>query len=204
MKHFKKIIKVIITSLFILILAYNLYNFISLKILKKDLATIGGYGVLEVVSNSMKPTISKGDLIVINTKGYKYQEKDIITFYDEENNFVTHRVAIIEDDEIITKGDNNDSLDRGINKNNIVGKYVFKIAYLGTIFRIFRNPIVLIIIFVIGVLVCIFITDKEEFQEFQEFLVKKSEEINAIGRNRKRKKSNKKKKRKRKKRKQRR
>jgi len=196
MKKLKKVLKIIITILLVLILIYNFYNFISLKVIKKDLATVGGYSLLEVVSTSMEPTIKKGDLIIINTRNKNYYANNIVTYYDEENNFVTHRIVKIKDEEVVTKGDNNDSEDKEISIDKIVGKYVFKIAYLGTIFRVMRNPIVLIIIFVIGVLVCVLMSDKEEYKEFQEYLIKKKEETVNISVKKKRKKSNKKKKKK--------
>ena len=82
MKTFKRVLVGIISTLLGLILIFNIYNVICLKILHKDLATINGYGILEVVSGSMEPTINIGDLIVINTKAKDFEKNDIITFYD--------------------------------------------------------------------------------------------------------------------------
>ena len=131
MKKVQKVLIYLVGICLSLILIYNIYNMINLKILKKDLTTINGYGILDVISGSMEPTIKVGDLIVINTKDKNINVGDVVTFYDVDMAFVTHRVVSINDDIMITKGDANDSLDDPIPLNNIVGKYVFKINGLG-------------------------------------------------------------------------
>lgn len=187
MKIIKRVLTIIVTALLVIIAVYNLYNFIELKVLKKDIATINGYATLEVVSGSMEPTIKIGDMIVINTKGKDYKVDDIITFYDENDSFVTHRIIEINDDKIITQGDANDSKDSPIVKDKIVGKYVKKINGLGFVLKTLKNPVALIMIMVVGILACIFVsTDKEgnviltddekEFMEFKEYKKNKVKE----------------------------
>lgn len=182
MKRVKKIIISIITVLVSLLLVYNLYNFFCIKILKHDLATINGYAVLEVVSGSMEPTIHVGDMIIINTKDNNYKEDDIVTFYDVNGSFVTHRIISINEDEIVTQGDNNNTEDDPISIDSIVGKYAFRISGLGKLLSAFKSPFVMIMILIIGILACVFISiDKEgnvildeEEKEFQEYLNSKN------------------------------
>ena len=156
MKKVQKVLIYLVGICLSLILIYNIYNMINLKILKKDLTTINGYGILDVISGSMEPTIKVGDLIVINTKDKNINVGDVVTFYDVDMAFVTHRVVSINDDMMITKGDANDSLDDPIPLNNIVGKYVFKINGLGSFLTSLKNPLVSIIILIIGILICIY------------------------------------------------
>ncbi len=178
MKILKKVLVTIITIFLILMLAFNLYNFISIKILKKDLATINGYGILEVVSGSMEPTINVGDIIIINTKEKNLKKDDIVTFYDEERSLVTHRLVSINKDYIVTKGDNNKgTLDDPIPVKDIVGKYEFKINGLGNFIKAFKNPFISIMILIVGTLICILISKNDLDQEilkqdnlYQEFL----------------------------------
>ena len=183
MKKIKKIIASILFLFLALFLFLNLYNFICLKILKQDLTSLFGYSVLEVVSGSMEPTLQVGDLIVIQTKHYQYQENDIVTFYDVNHSFVTHRIISLEKDQMITKGDNNNTNDEATATKNIVGKYLFKISGLGSVLTAFKNPLVSLMILVIGILVCYFITvekDQEELvqqdETYQEFLSLKEQE----------------------------
>lgn len=167
------------------LLAFNIFNYVSLNILHKDLATINGYGLLEVASGSMEPTLHIGDLIVIDTKDLNYQERDIITFYDTEGSFVTHRIEEIKDTEVITKGDNNSSIDPAISKDVVVGKWVLTIPGLGLLLKALKTPFVSIMILIIGILFCILVStedtklSKEEEKEFAEY----SEEMNSVTKN---------------------
>lgn len=187
MKIVKRLGIGIVTFVLVLLLAFNIYNFVSVKILKKDLASFGGYAILEVVTGSMEPTIHVGDLIIINTKEVNYQESDIVTFYDVDGSFVTHRIVSINGTEMMTKGDNNNTEDDPTEMDKVVGKYLFKISGAGKLLASFKSPFVLVMILIIGLLFCIFVSiDKEgnpilteeekELQEFREYQNKKSEE----------------------------
>ncbi len=183
MKIFKSILTKFIYLILILLVTFNVYNFVCINILKTDIPLINGYGILEVVSGSMEPTIDVGDLIVINTKYHDIKENDIITFYDENNSFVTHRVIKIEDNMITTKGDANNTEDKKFSKTKVVGKYVTRIKGMGRIMSSFKSPFVMVMILIIGLLVCYLVsTDKdgkpiitEEEKEYDEFLKYKKE-----------------------------
>lgn len=167
MKILKKIIVTIMVTIVSLLLVYNLYSFVSIKIFKKDLPTVAGYAALNVVSGSMEPTILVGDTIIINTKVDQYNPNDIVTFYDVNGSFVTHRIIKIEDGQMVTKGDNNNTEDEKTDLNKIVGKYEFKINHLGQFLTALKNPLVLGLILILGTLVCIFISTNEEEQEIE-------------------------------------
>lgn len=167
-------------------LSYNIYNFVEVNVLNKDLATVNGYAVLEVVSGSMEPEIYIGDIVVIDTKVKEYKIGDIVTFYDTEGSFVTHRIISIEGDQMVTRGDNNNVDDNPTNTSEIVGKYKFKISKGGKILAAFKSPFTMIMILIIGIMVCVFIsTDKngnpvldeeeKEYLEFQKYLDQKQE-----------------------------
>lgn len=161
MKFIINFIKTIFILLIILLIAFNVYNYINVKVLKNDLTTIKGYAILEVVSGSMEPTIKIGDIIVIDTHSPKYEINDIITFYDVNGSFVTHRIVDVNGGKMITKGDNNNSVDQDMDIDYIVGKYLFKIPFLGAFLNVFRNPLYLGLILIIGILFCYLIsTDK--------------------------------------------
>lgn len=182
MRLVKKIGLVLVSVLITLLILFNLYNLFCLKVLNQDLATFGGYAILEVVSGSMEPTIHVGDLVIIQTKAKDYQANDIITFYDEDGSFVTHRILSINENEMITKGDNNNSEDTPTSTDKIVGKYVLKLTGVGMLLNAFKSPVVLVLILFIGILICFLVsTDQEgkpllneEEAEFQAFLEKKN------------------------------
>lgn len=190
MRIVKKILMIIVTFFLVLLLIFNAYNFISVKILKKDVASVGGYTLLEVVTGSMEPTIHIGDLIVIQLDT-SYEVNDIVTFYDVDGSFVTHRIKAIENNQMITKGDNNNTEDEPISLDKIVGKYQFKITGAGKILSAFKSPLTMFLILVIGLLFCYLVsTDKEgrpilteeekEWQEFQNLKKKKGKKEEKI------------------------
>lgn len=184
MKLLKKILMTFIWIILILLVTFNVYNFVSIKILHKELPKVFGYSILEVVSGSMEPTIMVGDLIVIDTNCTEYKKGDIITFRDVNGSFVTHRIIEIGVDEMVTKGDNNDSLDDPMSPATIVGKYVTRVPQLGSVMSSLKNPLVMALILAIGIIVCFLVsTDKDlkpkltdEEKEFLEFKKLKEEE----------------------------
>lgn len=156
MKAIKKIVKTIGAILVGCILFINIYNFIQIRVLHKDVGTINGYAFLEVISGSMEPTIKVGDLVVINTNDKDIKENDVITYASPNGSLVTHRVTESSSNGFITKGDANNTVDEKIvNKNNIVGKYTFRIPYFGIVLNAFQKPLTLILILIIGIIICI-------------------------------------------------
>ena len=187
MKIFKKTIFTIFTVFIVLLLAYNIYNFVCIRILKKDISTVGGYGMLEVVSGSMEPTIKVGDIIVIDVEDKDYKIGDIITFRDINGSFVTHRIISIEDNVMVTQGDANDSVDEEMSVSSIVGKYTMRIPGAGKLITSLKNPLVMTLILAIGVLVCFLVSTDDELKpidlteeekEFLEFKKNKEKEKN--------------------------
>ena len=109
---------------------------------------------------------------------------DIVTFKDVNGDFVTHRILHIEEGEMVTKGDNNNTEDSAMSTKDIVGKYLFRIPNAGKVMASFKTPFVMGMVLVIGVLICFLVsTDKngnpilteneKELKEFQEYQKKK-------------------------------
>lgn len=81
-----------------------------------------------VTSGSMEPVLSPGDVIIVyDTSAENIQEGDIITFVEEGDKTVTHRVVgtVEEGDRVLfeTQGDSNDEVDPApVRPGNIVGE----------------------------------------------------------------------------------
>jgi signal peptidase len=93
-----------------------------------------GFVPYAVKTGSMEPTIHTGSLTYVDTHYdvKKIKEKDIIAFKLSDDLFVTHRVAEVHDDYFVTKGDANNTVDnRYVYDDEIIGKVVFSIPYLG-------------------------------------------------------------------------
>lgn len=108
------------------------------------------YGVFSENSSSwgLKNGFTKGDIIFsIAPKNLK--QGDVIIFDASEKGYkypIIHRIIYIDEEKIITKGDNNKGLldvEKNISKNQIKAKSIFRIPYIGWIKLIFfdwRKP----------------------------------------------------------------
>lgn len=104
---------------------------------------IGGtfkYQPIAVLSNSMYPTFSRGDAIVIKKLDENDKlklKKDDVIYFGKDNNLVIHRIISITTNEhgkleIVTKGDNNNTQDGWIVTNEeILGKVKLMVPYIG-------------------------------------------------------------------------
>lgn len=66
---------------------------------------------------------------------------DVITYEEDKNYFVTHRIVSKNDDTLITKGDRNNEVDTEISNSKILGKVVFHSLWLGNFIRIYLKYI---------------------------------------------------------------
>ncbi|MBR4766879.1 MAG: signal peptidase I [Clostridia bacterium] len=108
-------------------------------------ARIVGYGVYTVVSGSMEPTYSVGDLIYVKkVDPAEIKVGDPITFVLNDDLVVaTHRVVEIDspNQHFYTKGDANESPDASpVHFNNLIGKPVFKVPFVGYISNWIKTP----------------------------------------------------------------
>lgn len=82
--------------------------------------------------NSMDPIIPQGNLIIIK-KLDKYDKGQIITYVNDEDIVVTHRVIDYYNNKYITKGDSNNFVDGyHVDYNDIYGKVItyFQVNYI--------------------------------------------------------------------------
>ncbi len=156
----KYILQLIIIIFLLSILILIVY---SKFILKQRIIRVGDYSIFVVLTGSMSPTISPGEMILIKQKE-QYNQGDIVTYLDEDNYFITHRIIQIDDSTCVTKGDNNNVQDLPFTNDNILGSVVYHSKVLGFFILYILKP--LIIIYIAILLLFIF---KEDF-----FLVQKT------------------------------
>lgn len=109
--------------------------------------TPGNYQIKIVKSGSMEPAIKTGSIIVIKPSA-EYKVGEIITFgKDDGKNIPTsHRIEALRMVQgkmlYTTKGDANNASDpKEISQNEIIGKVVLKIPYLGYVLDMAKKPI---------------------------------------------------------------
>lgn len=159
-----KVVTVILSViLWCVILLAALFAFTTLATKnEKNVANLFGFTPMSVQSDSMAPTFSAGDLIIIRkTDTSKLKVGDIITFHTIiESQFAlnTHRITEIQGDgsarNYITKGDNNAIPDtHTISDGDIVGKYVTKLPGFGKVLDFISSSVGFLAVIVLPMLI---------------------------------------------------
>ena len=109
----------------------------------------GNYKVLTVLSGSMEPAIKTGSIIFVKPLPINYYKvNDVITFLDPtiSEQPITHRIIEInevnEERYFKVKGDANSAADWSeVSKENIAGKILFSIPFLGYLLNFAKQPL---------------------------------------------------------------
>ena len=136
----------IIVGIVLIVIIYNIILIGISMVDGIDNLSIFGYQAYIITSDSMKPEINNGDVIIVRKIGQEEIKENDVIVYSEEAQNITHRVIeITEKDghkEYKTKGDNNQVEDsKFVLYENIKGKVMFKIPFLGTIILFMKNQI---------------------------------------------------------------
>ncbi len=140
----KQIIQKIFLIIIIFILLFTLY---SKFILKEELIKLYNTAILVVLTGSMEPTIKSGEMIIIKEQT-NYNVDDIVTYKEDRNFFVTHRIINKYENKYETKGDNNNLVDEPIDKDQIEGKVIYHSKVCGFFILYLLKPITLIVIII--------------------------------------------------------
>ena len=159
---FKKIVKRTFFTLLIILL-YNVFLITKTTLDNKETKGILGYKAYIITTDSMKPTIKTGDIVIVkNTEEEKIKVEDIITFKRDEN-IVTHRLVDIQETEqgkkYITKGDNNNVNDyKEVLYSEIEGVKVLVIPRVGNLILLLEDNVYIILI--INLILIIYVNTK--------------------------------------------
>ena len=121
-----------------------------------------GYGFSAILSGSMEPTLSAGDMVLIKEQD-SYSVGDIVA-YQYGTIGVVHRIIRIEGDSAITQGDANNIEDNGIPLNIIKGRVIWSIPVVGEWIVVLKSPISILALILAAVLLLelSFRADKEK------------------------------------------
>ena len=164
MKIIKKILGGLVNFAMLLIIIFAIFvTIISLTSDDNKVSKIGKYIPLNVKTDSMDPTIKKGDFVVVEECDIsKLKKGDVIAFFTNVKDQViikTHRIIQIhgEDSKIsfITQGDNvevNDSIP--VYPNDIVGKWDnVRIPKAGTVLDFVTSKLGFLFVIVVPLLI---------------------------------------------------
>ena len=173
------IIKAILIVIISVLLGFGIYSWNS-SIVGKAIPMPLGFGLAEVLSDSMYPTIKTGDVIMVVPKD-EYKVGDIVAFEDGSM-IVTHRIIDEnEDGTFVTKGDyiGNSSDDMPLQEKYIIGKVVNVFAGLGPFVSIMQSPLVIMLSIMIIALL-LYLSTKKEKEHDQAELAKIKQQIASL------------------------
>jgi signal peptidase I len=114
-----------------------------------------GQRPLTVLSGSMEPTLSTGDVVVVKRiRPAQAGVGDVVTFRDPRGRLVTHRVRAVRERsgrfEFVTKGDANNASERWtLGPDGELSRAVFRVPLAGRVLSVTSSPhgrIVLVVI----------------------------------------------------------
>lgn len=150
---FKKIAKWImnfLTVILLIILSLVIYGKAT-TLSKRAYPNYFGYTFFEVASGSMEPTLHINDVILVKITKDNLKKGDIIAFLQDDA-IITHRIVYIDEEIITVKGDNNNTVDKPIVVDNVIGKIVKIYPELGIWKKVLKEPKILVLIFVTMIL----------------------------------------------------
>lgn len=147
-----RVLRGLILALILALLGVDLYVVQSTVFLHDAMPMPFGYGASVVLSGSMEPALSAGDLIIVR-EADSYVVGDKIVFRDGAG-FTVHRLKSIDGDTFVTRGDANDTDDAPIRAADVKGKVVKRLKGVGNLVSAVRSPIGIAVI--LGLAVVLF------------------------------------------------
>lgn len=160
-----------------MILGLNVYHLNSVNLVHDRLPMPFGYGSAVVLSGSMEPELSKGDLIIVKDN-VDYRVGDVVVFQDADM-LVVHRIIAMDDGSVTTKGDANPVADEPAPLDAIKGKVTASIPYVGTLVNILKSPLGTVLI-IVAVILLLEIPRRREKQKADEERQKIIDEIRKL------------------------
>ena len=166
MQKIKKILSIIVLIILLPVLIVNSVILINSFRNPEEIPSFFGWKPFIVLSGSMEAEIFAGDLVIVKeVEPSILQKDDIIAFKDDEI-VITHRIVeIVEENGVrkyITKGDNNNSNDKGfVLDKQVEGLYQFKISGLGNLAVFIQTPIGMVVSLSIPILLLILVQMSE-------------------------------------------
>ena len=138
-KKLKAIVRITLLVVVALIVGVNIYTINASRLAGDAVPMPFGVGSSVVLSGSMEPELSVGDLLII-VKRDEYCIEDVVVYQDGVT-AITHRIVSITDDEVITRGDANNTDDSPIKPKQIKGEVVLAIPFVGYAVNAIKTPI---------------------------------------------------------------
>lgn len=152
MRFLKKypLLRYLILGLLALIIGGNIFSLNASRLTGNQVPMPFGYGASVVLSGSMEPALSVGDLLILQ-EADAYFEGDMVV-YQSGQMAVVHRVVSINEETAVTRGDANNSNDTPIPVTAIKGRVIASVPNVGRVVWAIKSPTGLIVTIALAVL----------------------------------------------------
>lgn len=117
----------------------SVYEINAIRLNGNSLPMPLGFGMTVVLSGSMEPELSVGDLLIV-VKTDEVAIDDVIVFQTGRTPIV-HRVVAIGEETVTTRGDANNTEDTPIPYSCIKGRVIGAIPFIGYLVNLIKTPI---------------------------------------------------------------
>lgn len=148
-KLIRAIIRITLIAIAALVIGLNIYVINASRLAGDTLPMPFGFGTAVVLSGSMEPALSVGDLLIVVAYD-DYAVGDIVVFQDGKSS-ITHRIVSIDGDNLVTRGEANNVDDAPISGEQVKGKVVLAIPFVGYIANMIKTPIGTLVIIALAV-----------------------------------------------------
>lgn len=135
----RTVIRTAIIAIVAAVVGINVYSINASRLAGNSVPMPFGVGAAVVLSGSMEPELSVGDLLIVAERD-SYEVGDVVVYQDGRI-AVTHRIVSITEEEVITRGDANNTEDDPITPDQIKGEIVLAIPLVGYAVNAIKTPI---------------------------------------------------------------
>lgn len=138
----KDVLRLVVLIVCGTVLGVNVYMMNAKNLVGNQMPMPFGYGAAVVLSGSMEPEFSVGDLILVR-KTENIEVDDIIVY--QTSSLIVHRVVEVNENMITTKGDANNVADDPIDVSAVKGEVFLCISGIGVLVNFLKTPIGIIL-----------------------------------------------------------
>ena len=132
------IVRYLVLGLLAVVIGVNVFALNAAHLTGNALPMPFGIGVSVVLSGSMEPALSVGDLLIVREQDH-YQTGDIVV-YQSGSMPVVHRIVDISGETVITRGDANNASDTPFPLAAVKGEVVASIPLVGHAVWAMKSP----------------------------------------------------------------
>lgn len=139
MKQFKAALRMLVLLILGVFLGIRFYAWNAQHLTGNAVPMPFGVGASVVLSGSMEPALSVGDLLIF-TEEENYEVGDVVV-YQSGRVPVVHRIIALDAENVITQGDANNTADEPFCVQLIKGKVVTAVPFVGHLIWVLKTPL---------------------------------------------------------------